>query len=121
MKIKQQLTPERVTAILEDVQFIATVAQLAENRFQNNLIDTNLRGGNMPNFARQIRQGAEGIKRELSIRYRLKDREELAYDMAAEMDRVVSFFCLLKGEAISHIMDVLEAEHKQLMEEENEN
>ena len=116
--MKQPLTPQRITALLTDVQFIATVAQLVENRYQNNLVDTNLRGGNMPNFARQIRQGAEGIKRELSVRFKLKDREELTYDMAAEMDRVVSFFCMLRGDAIAQIMDVLEAEHKELMERE---
>ena len=113
---KQPLTPDRITALLADVQFIATVAQLVENRFQNNLVDVNLRGTPMANFARKIRESAEGIKRELSTRFRLKDRDELTYDMAAEMDRVVSFFCMLRGDAIATIMDVLEAEHKELME-----
>lgn len=116
---KQELTDDKVTRILTDVQFIATVAQLAENRWRNNLFDANLRSNTMRNFNRQIYVAARSIKQELAMRFNAKDPDELEYEMAAEMDRVVSFFCMLPAGLISSIMDRLEEEKRLLIEQSN--
>jgi len=107
---KQELTERKVRSILTDVQLIATVAQVAENRWRNNLFDANLKDNTLRNFNRQIYTGARGIMQNLSLRFRLKDPDELEYEFAAEIDRVLSFFSLLPAETISGIMDRLEGE-----------
>lgn len=110
---KQELTPERVKSLLEDVQFMGTIIQLLENRWRNNLFDVNLRSQTMKNFNRQIFNGIQGLKRELHAKFRLKQPDELEFEMATEMDRVISFFCLLPAESIDIIMTSLEQQAKE--------
>lgn len=115
---KQELTEERVVKILKDVQFIGTVAQLVENKWRNNLFDTDLRSQTLKNFNRMIYNGAQGVKRELSSKYRLHEPDELEYEIAPEMERVLDFFCTLPAEATSEIMDKLEHDFNSMLQDE---
>lgn len=54
------------------------------------------------------------MKNSLMHKYNLKDADELEYDMASAMDRVVSFFCLLPHQLVDNIMDRLEAEKRTI-------
>ncbi|SUJ18918.1 Uncharacterised protein [Sphingobacterium spiritivorum] len=107
-KVKQQLTDERKHALLCDVQFMGIIIQLIENRWRNNLFDVNLNNQTLKNFSGQVFRGVQGMKREMSAKFNLKDPDELEYDMCTSMDRVVSFFSLLPAELVDKIMDGLE-------------
>lgn len=112
--IRVKLTPQREFNILKDVQFIGTIAQLVENRWRNNLFDSEVKDQTLKNFSAQIYKGAQGMKNSLKQKYNLKDADELEYDMASAMDRVVSFFCLLPHQLVENIMDKLEAEKRAI-------
>ena|SRR5699024_8655131 len=105
---KQELTEEKKKAILRDVQFIGVLSQLIENRWRNNLFDANLNNSILRNFNRQIIFGALGLKKNLWSKYKLKDVEELEFEMSPAMDRVVSFFSMLPTDSVDLIMDKLE-------------
>lgn len=107
-KVRQPLTDQRKHALLCDVQFMGVIIQLIENRWRNNLFDVNLNNQTLKNFSALIFRGVQGMKREMSIKFKLKNPDELEYDMSASMDRVVSFFSLLPAELVDKIMDGLE-------------
>ncbi|MBE8712559.1 hypothetical protein [Sphingobacterium hungaricum] len=112
--IRAELTEKREYAILKDVQFIGTIAQLVENRWRNNLFDSNIKDQTLKNFSAQIYKGAQGVKNSLKGKFNLKEPDELEFELATSMDRVVSFFCLLPSELVNSIMDKLEAEKRAL-------
>lgn len=118
---KQELTEARMLELLRDVQFMGVIVQLLENRWRNNLFDVNLRSQVMKNFNRKIYEGTQGLKRELHAKFRLKEPDELEFEMAAEMDRVVSFFSLLPAKTIDQIMTELEKQMKEGNEKQEKN
>ncbi|MCY4781423.1 hypothetical protein ORI89_17320 [Sphingobacterium sp. UT-1RO-CII-1] len=118
-RAKVKLTKAREYAILKDVQFIGTVIQVVQNKWRENLFDTELRGQTLKNFSNQIYKGAHGMERELRTKFNLNDPEELEYELATSMDRVISFFCLMPSGLINSIMDRLEAEKRAIELEHN--
>lgn len=111
------LTTEKELAILKDVQFISTVMQLVLNRWHANLFDAHLSGQALKGFSRQIYNAAEGMRREIGMKFNSKDKDEFEFELATSMDRVVSFFCLLPAPLIDSIMDSLEAEKRRIEEQ----
>lgn len=116
-RIKQTLTDKRIKGILMDVQFMAVISQLIENRFQYNLFDANLRNPIYRNNARQIITSAGRIKKEISNRFKLVKQEELEHDVSIQLDRVISFFMMLPADAIDEIMSGLERQLEEVRKE----
>lgn len=116
-KVKQTLSEKRAKGILTDVQFMAVVSQLIENRFQYNLFDANLRNPIYRNNARQIITSAGRIKKEISSRFKLVKQEELEHDVSIQLDRAVSFFMMLPADAIDEIMSGLERQLEEARKE----
>lgn len=116
-RIKQTLTESRIKGILMDVQFMAVISQLIENRFQYNLFDANLRNPIYRNNARQIITSAGRIKKEISSRFKLVKQEELEHDVSIQLDRAVSFFMMLPADAIDEIMSGLERQLEEARKE----
>lgn len=119
-RIKQTLTDKRIKGILMDVQFMAVISQLIENRFQYNLFDANLRNPIYRNNARQIITSAGRIKKEISNRFKLVKQEELEHDVSIQLDRVISFFMMLPADAIDEIMSGLERQLEEARKEKVE-
>lgn len=119
IKTKQTINPERVKGILTDVQFMSIVAQLIENRFQYNMIDVNLRNPVYRNSARQIMTAADRIKKEISLRFNLINKEALEYDVSEQLDRVITFFMMLPAETIDEIMTDLEKQMEEMKQQSN--
>lgn len=117
---KQPLTDERKHSLLCDAQFIGSIVQLVQNRWMNNMFDVNLNNQTMKNFANQIFRGSQGLKKELLSKFNLKNPEELEYDMATALDRVVSFFCLLDADLANKIMDGLEQGQQELIKKQKD-
>ncbi|MFC3353739.1 hypothetical protein [Sphingobacterium zeae] len=114
---KQQLSQERKHALLCDVQFMGSIAQILENRWRNNLFDTNLESAALRNFSVQIYRSVQGMKIEMAKKFNVINQDELEYDMIPVLDRVVSFFCLLDAELANKIMDGLEQGQVELIKE----
>lgn len=116
-KVRQSLSEDRVRGILTDVQFMSIVAQLIENRFQYNMIDVNLRNPVYRNSARQIMTAADRIKKEISLRFNLINKEALEYDVSEQLDRVITFFMMLPAETIDEIMTDLEKQMEEMKQQ----
>lgn len=116
-KVKQTLSEKRAKGILMDVQFMSIVAQLIENRFHYNMIDANLRNPVYRNSARQIVTAADRIKKEISLRFNLINKEALEYDVSEQLDRVITFFMMLPAETIDEIMTDLEKQLEEVRKE----
>lgn len=102
-----------------DVQFMSIVAQLIENRFQYNMIDANLRNPVYRNSARQIVTAADRIKKEISLRFNLINKEALEFDVSDQLDRVIAFFMMLPAETIDEIMTDLEKQMEEIKQQSN--
>ncbi|WP_282638066.1 hypothetical protein [Sphingobacterium thalpophilum] len=113
----QPLTSARKHALLCDVQFMGSIAQLLENRWRNNLFDTNLESFALRNYSVQIYRAVQGMKMEMAKKFNVTDQDELEYDMIPVLDRVVSFFCLLNAELATKIMDGLEQGQAAIIKE----
>lgn len=116
-KPSQTISPDRIKGILTDVQFMAVVAQLVENRFQYHLVDANLRNPVYRNSARQIMNAAGRIKKEIAFNFNLINKDALEYDVSIQLDRALSFFMMLPAETIDEIMTDLEEQLEEARKE----
>lgn len=114
---KQSLSPERKHALLCDVQFMGSIAQMLENRWRNTMFDTNLESFALRNYSVQIYRAIQGMKKEMGKKFNVVNQDELEYDMIPVLDRVVSFFCLLDAVLANKIMDGLEQSQVELIKE----
>lgn len=106
--VKQKLTEERKFNLLKDVQFRGLLVQMLENRWRNNLFDTHLRQPELNRYSSDIIKGVKNLRASLLRSFNLIDEDELAYDMATAMDRLVTYFSLKDGPFINGLIDKLE-------------
>lgn len=102
---KRQLTVQEQYPILKSVQIMGVLAHLIQIEYQTRICDLKFKQPSVNNHARKIKESTEQIQKDLAFQFKLKDREQMAYEHSVELWRVFDHFCKLTTEEVRDFMD----------------
>lgn len=91
--------------ILNHVQNMSVLATCMDIEFHNDLVDYKFKEPTMNNHIRRIRESLEQIKKGLSFKYKVTDREFMTYVHAGAVYRVFDYFSTMDTDQLNSIMD----------------
>ncbi|WP_285011244.1 hypothetical protein [Pedobacter faecalis] len=77
--------------------------------YQTDLVDTKFKQPSVNNHAGRIKQSADQIGLDLAFAFKVTDREELTYEHAVELHRLLSHFIALGVDRTREFMDAVDS------------
>lgn len=103
------MSPERLYPILKSVHMIGVLAEMIKVEHCNRVIDTKFKQPSTNNHASRIVESANQIQKDLTFQFKCMDREELTYEHALQLHRLLDHFIDLGIERTTEFMDLVEA------------
>lgn len=105
---KQTMTPERLYPILKSTHMIGVLAEIIKVEHQSALVDTRFKNPNLNNHAKRILDSANQIQLDLRAKFDCMKREELTYEHALQLHRLLDHFIDIGIERTTDFMDGLD-------------
>lgn len=106
--MKQQMTPEKVYPILKSTHIIGVLAEVIKVEHRMRLFDVKFKQPLLNNHCRKIIESANQIQTDLAIQFKTMKRDELTYEHALQLHRLLDHFIELGIERTEHFMDLVD-------------
>lgn len=108
MTKRKPLTEAQTHRILKTAQFLGVTLEAIGIEMQMDLTDTRFKNPVANNHLRLAKNGIAGVKQHLESIVKAKDKDELEYDFAIEVHRLITHFCGYSTDKLKDFNDKIE-------------
>lgn len=102
------MTPERLYPILKSTHMIGVLAEIIKVEHRDRIFDTKFKQPLLNNHAKRILESANQIQLDLRAKFDCMKREELTYEHALQLHRLLDHFIDIGIERTTEFMDGLD-------------
>lgn len=99
---------EKERRILKHVQTMGVLANCMEIEMFNDLVDYKAKDPTINNHIRRLKESIQQIKKGLSFKYRVIDRDHMENDHSIQMHRLFNYFSIMDTDQLTRILDQYE-------------
>lgn len=102
------MTPERLYPILKSTHMIGVLAEIIKVEHRISVFDVKFKQPLLNNHCRKIIESANQLQTDLAIQFKTMKRDELTYEHALQLHRLLDHFIELGIERTEHFMDLVD-------------
>jgi hypothetical protein len=106
---KQPMSDEKVYPILKSTHMIGVLAEIIKVEHHVRLIDVRFKNPNLNNHSKKIVESANQIQVDLRAKFDCMKRDELTYDHALQLHRLLDHFIEIGIERTTEFMDLVDS------------
>ena len=99
---------EKEKRILRHVQTMSVLTTCMEIEMFSDLIDYRAKDPNINNHIRRLKESLQQIRKGLSFKYKILDRDLMENEHGAQMHRLFSYFSTMHTQQLTDIVDAYE-------------
>lgn len=108
LKHKATFTEEKKYRLLKSVHMIGVLAEIIKVEYTCDLVDTRFKQPSTNNHAKRILESTNQIQKDLAFQFKCMSRDELTYEHALQLHRLLDHFIDLGIERTTEFMDLVE-------------